>query len=291
MIRYPVAPDDLRKLIEAESKTWLAEARQKTDAFRAVQQYAEKEGSWSLVKGAYMAVQHGKCAYCERKSGQDKESKIEHDVEHFRPKSAVRAWPSPKGKLKYSFSTGGPSPTGYYLLAYNIFNYAVACKKCNTIYKSDYFPVAGTARVLDQDDPRQLAGEEPFLIYPLGDLDDDPEDLITFQGLIAVPKHASGRQHDRGRVTIDFFKLDLRDELLFQRAVLLKCLYWALDDLETAVNPKRRQAAQQTVDLALDPRSPHTSCARAFHGLFREDRAEADRQYEKIYGYLEKKGF
>ncbi len=289
MIRYPVNPGDLEKLIEVESKTWLAEARQKTDAFRNLKKYVEKEGSWSEVKGAYMVVQHGKCAYCERKSGEDKESKIEHDVEHFRPKSKVRSWPPKKSKLSYSFSTGNPSATGYYLLAYNIFNYAVACKKCNTIYKSDYFPIAGTVRVFDQDDPKKLAEEEPFLIYPLGDLDDDPEDLITFQGMIAVPKHASGRQYERARVTIDFFKLDLRDELFFQRALILKSLYWAIDDLRTSQNSKRRRAAQQTVDLALSAESPHTSCARAFYALCTQDPQTADLFYDAVEAYLKKR--
>jgi 5-methylcytosine-specific restriction endonuclease McrA len=291
MIRHPVTPAKLKQLIGSESATWLADAAQKTKTFRSKKKYEEAQGTWSEIKGAYMAIQHGKCAYCERKFGKDRESRIEHDVEHFRPKSKVRAWPMKKRKLNYSFATGEGSENGYYLLAYNIFNYAVTCKKCNTIFKSDYFPVAGAKRVLDQDSPKKLAGEEPFLIYPLGSLDEDPEDLIAFEGVIAVPRHASGRKHDRGRVTIDFFKLDLRDELIFQRALILKSLYWAIDDLKTSQNPRKRAAAQQTINLALSPQCPHTSCARSFYQICMSDPQMADQYYDLVFEYLEKKGY
>ncbi len=291
MIRYACTRADLEAMIRAESTTWLESARTKTETFRGLRRYEEKAGTWSEVKGAYMRLQHDKCAYCERKSGTDDESRIEHDVEHFRPKSKVRAWPLKKRKLAYSFPLGEAAGTGYYLLAYNILNYAVTCKKCNTIYKSDYFPIAAAARAVDRDDPRELALEEPFLIYPLGDLDEDPEDLITFQGLIPTPKHAAGRRHDRARVTIDFFKLDVRSELLFQRALVLKSLYWAIDDLKTTRDPRRRAAAQQTVDLALSPVSPHTGCARAFHALCLQDPETAGLFYDAIAAYLEKKKY
>lgn len=291
MIRYPVTPDDLAKKIGDESKDWLANAKTKTDGFRAAKKYEEEKGTWSEIKGAYMALQHGKCAYCERKFGKDRESKIEHDVEHFRPKSKVRAWPPKSRKLKYPFPVGDASDNGYYLLAYNTGNYAVTCKKCNTIYKSDYFPIAGSARVIDDDDPHALAQEEPFLIYPIGDLDADPEDLITFEGPIAVPKQAAGRDYQRARVTIDFFKLDLRDELIFQRAVLIKSLYWALEDLATSKEAKRREDAQLTVDMALDPRCPHTNCARSFHALYQSDRDKAEQYYDAVFEYLKKKGY
>ncbi|HEV7504535.1 MAG TPA: hypothetical protein VGS07_06470 [Thermoanaerobaculia bacterium] len=291
MIRYPVARAELEEMVRAESGTWLDEARKKTAAFRGLGHYEEEAGTWSVIKGAYMKLQHAKCAYCERKAGEDDESKIEHDVEHFRPKSKVREWPPKKRKLTYSFATGEAADVGYYLLAYNLFNYAVACKKCNTIYKSDYFPIAGKARVVDRDEAQDLAAEEPFLIYPVGDVDEDPEDLITFQGLIPMPRHDAGRPHDRARVTIDFFKLDVRSELIFQRALILKSLYWALDDLKTAQDPRRRKAAQQTVDLALSPASPHTSCARAFHALCTEDPQTASLFYDAVAEYLEKRKY
>jgi 5-methylcytosine-specific restriction endonuclease McrA len=293
MIRHRFSRAKLERLIAKESPAWMADAKVKTAAFRALKKYVEKTGSWGKIKQVYMMLQHGKCAYCERKVGDDKESRIEHDVEHFRPKSKVRSWPAGKRatQLSYAFATGGASNVGYYLLAYNISNYAVTCKKCNTTYKSNYFPVAGAARCFKDDNPKSLAKEQPFLIYPLGDLDADPEDLITFQGLVAVPMADVGHDHDRARVTIDFFMLAVgRDELLRERAVLLKALYWAIDDLKTTRNPKRRAAARQTVRMALSRKNPHTNCLRSFFKLCRTDPQIADQYYDAIYEYLQRKG-
>lgn len=293
MIHYRFSRARLERLIAKESTTWMADAQAKTQAFRNLKRYKEKKGSWGSIKRAYMLLQYGKCAYCERKVGDDKESRVEHDVEHFRPKGKVRSWPTEKraAQLAYPFTTGEAADNGYYLLAYNISNYAVTCKKCNTTYKSNYFPIAGAARCLDDDAPTALAQEQPFLIYPLGDLDARPEDLITFQGTIAVPVADAGHDHDRARVTIDFFKLAVgRDELLRERAVLLKALYWALDDLKETRNPLRRAAARQTVRMALSRKNPHTNCLRSFFMLYRTDQKTADQCYGAIYEYLQKKG-
>jgi hypothetical protein len=65
-------------------------------------------------------------------------------------------------------------------------------KSCNTPLKSNHSPVAGKHGPTDADAPEKLAGEEAFLIYPTGDIDSDPEDLITFHGIVAVPKVKSG---------------------------------------------------------------------------------------------------
>ena len=48
---------------------------------------------------------------------------------------------------------------GYYLLAYHLLIYAVACKPCNSGLKKDYFPIAG-----DYD----LTGEDPAEMGPSG---------------------------------------------------------------------------------------------------------------------------
>ncbi len=291
MIRYPVSRADLEESIRGESRTWLEDARAKTEGFRGLRRYEEEAGTWSKIKGAFIKLQHGKCAYCESKRGEDDESKIEHDVEHFRPKSQVRAWPPKKRKLKYPFALGEADKTGYYLLAYNVFNYAVTCKTCNSIYKSNYFPIAGKARVVDLDDPQELAREEPFLIYPLGDLDDDPEDLITFDGLAPRPRYAAGQKHDRARVTIDFFNLAQRSDLLLTRALILRALYWAVADLRASKDPRRREDAQLVVDLALSPELPHTNCARSFYAVCMQDPEAADIFYDQAAAYLKRKKF
>jgi hypothetical protein len=68
------------------------------------------------VKAALRLAQHDKCGFCE--------SKISHiafgDVEHFRPKSAIRNAP---GEALVS--------PGYFWLAYDWGNLLFACECCN----------------------------------------------------------------------------------------------------------------------------------------------------------------
>jgi hypothetical protein len=103
MIRYDITRNELFKQIEVESPGWLAEARQKTARFKSAKKYNEKAGSWSAVKQVYIALQCGKCAYCERALEDGALGKIEWDVEHFRPKSRVQVWPTAKSSLSAIF--------------------------------------------------------------------------------------------------------------------------------------------------------------------------------------------
>src|ERR1044072_4452686 len=135
MIRYPVQnppthKDDLeylKELIEKTKPGWLTRASQKTADFRLAGDYNEKSPIWSEIKDAFLDLQYGKCAYCERKLGGKSYNRKEYDVEHYRPKSNIGIWPSKKvlekmaeqGKTSYKFSTGMPSEKGYYLLPYN----------------------------------------------------------------------------------------------------------------------------------------------------------------------------
>lgn len=282
MIRYSTTQAELESAVEREKRGWLAKARQKTDAFRAAGEFNEPtdRNSWSQIKAVYIRLQHNKCAYCERSFGHDRRSRIEHDVEHFRPKSSVKAWPAESASSRYNFATGDASETGYYLLAYNIFNYTTACKTCNSILKINHFPVLAT-RKLGSDDFTLLKTEKPLLIFPIGDLDDDPEDLITFEGVLPVPKFKRGERYRRARVTIDLFELDTREDLLKTRAAIIGWLWNALRMLQTPGAAAEDKAdAQRLVDLAKSPASPHTNCARAFSKLYEQDMAKA-RQYKE----------
>jgi hypothetical protein len=286
MIRYEISLERLEGRIEFLAPGWLRAAEKKTEVFRKDRKYSEKEGAWSAIKQVYIDLQCGKCAYCERQFGSDEKSRIEHDVEHFRPKSSVKVWPPASGDLKYDFSTGAGSATGYHLLAYNILNYMVSCKKCNSPYKSDHFPIAGAKRLLNTDDFAKLRREQPLLIYPISNVDRDPEVLITFEGLLPVPKYAKGHLYRRARVTIDFFGLARREELLRERAVILKALYVACEDVNHE-DPLRRRDARQTLDLAAQPGLPHRNCARAFCDLYSRVPATARQYYESAIEYLE----
>lgn len=215
MIRIRVTDEELRRLINFEQPEWLSKAAQTMRGNRPGKK--GKSPSWSDIKIVYSGLQSSKCAYCERKIAQSaayKPTQRIQDVDHHRPKGAVKVWPSAiladERKITYheSLKLGGKGSSGYYLLTHHHWNYVVACPPCNQALKRDHFPVAGTRR-LDGKDPWTMKKEDPYLIFPLGDLDDDPETLIHFDGLFPRPADPDVNHHDhwRARVTIDFFDL------------------------------------------------------------------------------------
>lgn len=289
MIRYPVTLEELRAWIEVEVPGWLARAAKRTERFRRAGRYDEDSGIWSEVKKVYMRLQHDKCGYCERQlASEDFGGAIEHDVEHYRPKNGVRRWPSEEVArergLSYGFSTGEELPEGYYLLAYHPFNYTTACKKCNSPLKASYFPIAGL-RGLQSDDPATLRGEAPFLIYPLGELDEDPEGILTFLGISPVPRASEGPRRDRARVIIDFFELDRREELWRERADTIVAVFIALRLLQTG-GASERDLATRNIEWLTSPASRHTNCARAFRSLYETDPARAEEMARAAQAYL-----
>jgi hypothetical protein len=276
MIRYPVGRDALLEAIEAEKPGWIERARQRTDAFRAAAKYDESSGIWSAIKNVFRGFQAQKCAFCERQLAGAPFGAIDHDVEHYRPKNSVRKWPPPNRELSYDFETGEEMENGYYLLAYSVFNYVTACKVCNTPLKSNYFPIADRRGSATEEDPRRLASERPFLPFPLGDTDDDPEELIAFDGILAVPSTPDLESHEwrRAAVTIDFFALNEREELRLQRAALLKGTYLALQLRDHDDDVTRETARQWLADIDT-PGQPHANCLRSFVRLYSADREHA----------------
>ncbi len=144
MIGYRVSFSTLTADIEREKPGWMDRAKKRTDAFRAKGKYAERGGIWSEVKPVYMRLQgNAKCAYCERKLEAVTLGKGEQDVDHFRPKRNVKSWRVRKALTDAGVAASSAPPTGsggYYLLPYHPFNYAAACKPCNSALKKDYFP-------------------------------------------------------------------------------------------------------------------------------------------------------
>jgi hypothetical protein len=276
MIRYPVDRNALLQEIEAEVPGWIERARQRTERFRAAGQYDERSGIWSEIKNVFRRLQAQKCAFCERQLAGEPFGAIEHDVEHYRPKSSVRRWPPASRELRYDFDTGDEMETGYYLLAYSVFNYVTACKVCNTPLKSNYFPIAGRRASATTDDFRHLARERPFLPFPLGDADTDPEELIAFDGILAVPSSPDLESHEwrRAAVTIDFFALNEREELRRERAQMMKGTYFALrfrDDEDEVT----RETARQWLARIDTPEQPHANCLRSFVRLYHADPVRA----------------
>ncbi len=285
MIRYPITAAELEAAIEQERRGWLAKAKKKTAAFRVAKQFNEPDSknSWGEIKEVFMRLQHHKCAFCDRLLSGPPYGRIEHDLEHFRPKKAVMAW---EKKSSYRFASGAGAKHGYYLLAYNIFNYATSCKTCNTKYKANYFPIA-CARRLETDDLALLAQEQPYLIYPLGSLDNDPEELITYRGILPVPKYRSGHKYRRARVTIDLFELDSREDLRRLRAEIIQKLWLAFSTLQRRHNSDEdAQLARRIIDHACSPQTSQTACARAFYDLCHTDKSSAYKFAQEADDYL-----
>jgi hypothetical protein len=286
VIRYPVTQQELESRVRAEVPGWLEDAALRTERFRALGRYQEAKNAWGKVKEVFRRFQRDKCAYCERKLGA---GSVEHDVDHYRPKNGVRSWPTAEiaseRRIAYDFSTGGELSGGYYLLAYQLFNYAVSCKTCNTSFKSNFFPVAAD-RLPESLDPADLRSELPFLLYPLGDFDEDPEEILTFYGINPIPKAQEGHRRLRAVVTIDFYGLDWRDDVLSGRARIIESLFVALE-LREQGDPLLQSQAARVVPHFLSLSSEHASCARAFYALYENDRRQAAELFEGALRYLE----
>ena len=225
-----------------------------------------------------------KCCFCERKF-ESNYSQYELDIEHFRPKRKVRKWRSPVDLAGNGISLTTPpdSNTGYYLLSYHLLNYAVACKPCNSGLKKDYFPIAGEYDLIGED-PRKMDAEHPWLLYPIGRLDIDPEEVITFYGILPRSQSANPLSRLRGLVTIAFFRLDdviARKDLMRERAQIVLLLHSRLEKADDEGDPDANIAAM------VAPTAPHANCARSFHRLFRADRARANEVAEDAWKFLQ----
>jgi hypothetical protein len=305
--------EDVRKAVAG----WLGKAKSRTTQLIAAGAYidlpkwnklpvAKKAGlqrpialEWASVKYLFMEVQNEKCAYCERKlAARGQGGAAEHDLEHFRPKNPVKKWPAP---AEIKFPTGGPSTTGYFWLAFHLLNYCTACSKCNSGLKSNYFPVAGPRGSCPTEPGGAFhAAERPLLIYPLGKVDDDPEDVIRFRGITALPPHldpllpvrgdADDHLSRRARVTIAFFDLNGRPELLWGRAERLRELEKSLAALnDLGASGEQRAAAQDDIRRLTDGYSEHTACVRGMVRLYQADPQVAREYFRAVRDYLNSK--
>ena len=240
---------------------------------------------WSEIKPVFTRLQHGKCAFCERPLGADEVAAYEQDVEHFRPKKGVVSWPprKPIGGMPHpaDLPASQQAGAGYRKLPFHELNYIVACKTCNTRCKGNYFPIAGSKHEFTAMNPIGLGSKEkPYLIFPLGQLDDDPESLVTFLGFRAeVPAGAKGYNKERGQVTIHFFLLNdpaRADQLFLGRATQLELLYRKILAFERSP-VKRRQEAWNDAIAECSSVNPFAGCVRAMIRLYLRD-PEAARQ-------------
>ncbi|WP_416057531.1 hypothetical protein [Stenotrophomonas maltophilia] len=278
MIQITSTQSSLYAAIKAKNGTWFDRAKKRTSHYRALRSYGGGSEFWGDIKEVYIDLQHEKCAYCEMKlAGKKLASKV-HEVEHFRPKSRVSKWPvkAAKGLVQFSppCKVGNANASGYYLLSYHPLNYLIACTRCNSTLKSDYFPIRGRRNVRGGD-PTKLSTEDALLLYPLGTIDVDPSTLIRFDGVLAVPARKKGKNYERALVNIEFFKLN-HEDLTTRRAQIVALLWDALRTIEVPSLPKDlRNAHQLRIDLATDSRSEFSACARDFVELYGRDSALA----------------
>jgi hypothetical protein len=270
MIRYPISPGELRRRIRVRKRTWFDRAAAALDELPNRPKSSDFRRLWSEIKDVYIDLQHSKCAFCEKPL----EGRIEQDVEHFRPKAEVEHWEPPQDLIEAGVvvrqpAEGTPEP-GYRFLAYHPFNYAAACGPCNSVFKANFFPLARPRRPEARRPPARTT-EEPYLIYPIGDLDEDPETLITFEGAVPTPARARGRRRLRALVTISIFKLDdpVERKPFFQgRARALEDLYLNLREIDHGTDAAVVAAARKNVDRMLRDAEPHASCLRCFKRLY-----------------------
>lgn len=295
MIRYPVVEEDLRLAIAAYTKNgedWFERAETELERIRKVTGKVRFSPLWSEIKDVYIDLQHSKCAFCEKRLEAPPAGRVEQDVEHFRPKAVVKAWKVPAALTAAGVAVKQPADgadePGYLELAYHPFNYAMSCKTCNSALKRNFFPIAGK-RKSTSGAPPSAASEKPFLIYPIGDRDDDPEDLIEFFGLSPRVKAAAGFELQRALVTIEFFKLDKgknRKTLMHGRAVLLEHLCFALRLRAKAATAAERQEYDEAIRRMTGPGAEHTNCLRCYAALYQRDPAEGEAVYETVKVFL-----
>lgn len=142
----------------------------------------------SSVKTELIAMQHGKCAFCEAKPLPVSDG----DVEHFRPKAAVRQ--SDVDPLQRP---------GYYWLAYAWENLLFACERCNRRHKKSLFPLIEPSRRATSH-RATIDQEAPVFVDPSAE---DPEQYITYREHVPVAVN----DNPRGKQTIEALGLQRRE--------------------------------------------------------------------------------
>jgi len=180
---------------------------------------------WGAFRKSFEDAQgEGKCGFCEVRY----RAGVPGDVEHFRPKSFVQARSakpayddrvveSPKRK------NVGVQESGYWWLAYAWTNYLASCKRCNSTWKGNQFPVDGARATV----PGSERGEQHLLLNPY---DDTPEPHFEFEPLTGQVRGTT----PRGKATVQVCGLD-RKTLDVDRLVTAKRVRAGLDALAIAV--------------------------------------------------------
>ncbi len=295
MIRIPVEADDLEQRIESAKNGWIARGIERNGKLLADGNYHEIRAldeeplpRWRDVKSVWRELQEQKCAYCEKPMAEEYGSG-EHHVEHYRPKRETKPWVETKTLPgpDLDFPVGMGRRGGYFWLTYDPANYCTACGSCNSPLKSSRFPILGQPGDLGDDPATLLVKEKPILPFPIGELDQDPEEIVRWNGFTAYHADTATEVGQRGKGTIEFFQLNKRQDLKRGRASQIVGLWRQLKRERRAdLSPEQRQQARSRVDDALTSiKRPFAGCVRAFVRLARADWDSAARLFEAIEAY------
>jgi uncharacterized protein (TIGR02646 family) len=176
---------------------------------------------------------HGKCGYCEC-SVKD----FQHgDVEHFRPKAMTA---NEKDEIIFDHP-------GYHWLAYDWQNLLISCQKCNQLSKQgkygkgNRFPVLGNHACT----PEEIAHEKPLLINPTSKLSED----FPSKHLAINPDGSLRGLTDRGKMCIQVFGLNRRDQLKTQRRVYYRDALRLQAQLKSESQDERDEAIREIIAI------------------------------------------
>ena len=277
MIRYPLTQTALVDLVNQACPSWWQRSYADTQVAIKSRQHNTARQYWGDVKSVFIRLQGSKCAYCEKPMAQGSFNNIDYDVEHYRPKSSCKIWPTDaaKKRLGIDYVVNSGRSRGYPELAFHLFNYAVACKVCNSPYKSDCFPILGAPNEHDYDAGVLNASERPVIPMPIGDWGEDPSSFLDFEGFIAVAKDQTPAVKRRAQILIDFFELNSRRDILVGRATAIALAYKHLREevnLDLAIS--EAQAQEWVSGVQLDT-APFAAAVRAFVRKYEQDKTAA----------------
>jgi uncharacterized protein (TIGR02646 family) len=175
---------------EPKVQRWLSTAANLAKQGKLTKHYKEEP-----IRARLLLMFSNNCAYCE--------SYIEQgDVDHFRPKAAVKDL---------------PKHLGYFWLAHEWSNLYWSCPCCNQAAKRDYFPLEReSSRCYGPED--DLSQEEPLLLDPCRDR---PEEHLQLE-----PNGSLSALTHKGRISIQIYRLQRSRLREARKAKIEQLLAW-----------------------------------------------------------------
>ncbi len=199
------------------------------------------------VKDALMSAQHNKCCYCERSR-----ARVELDVEHYRPKGAVKQ--SRREKEIHP---------GYYWLAYVWDNLYLSCKECNSSWKTILFPLSNPKKRV-RSHGGNLSGEKPLFVNPGAE---DPRKHLRYRYDAPYPLTKKGEVTIKELGLLGENRPFLREERLKSLKVLrdyCKIVECSQKEPENAKLAELAETARKRLEELSHPSAQFSSMAQDF---------------------------